>query len=344
VSLIILSKWINKRILPHILFWMFYVLFFGSIYGKYGNDFKGYMLESLFMLPFVMLATYLTLYLILPHYFKKRNLLFTLFAVIAVLFVTTLGERIFLRKFNSLEITFDTMFTLSYVYILLETNFMVASAVAIKIAKKWIEQQNEKHEIERRNLETELNLLKAQLHPHFLFNTMNNLYALSMEKSAKTSEGIAKISNLLRSVLYECNDAEINLKKEIQLIENYIDLERMRYGDRLKLKFEITGNVYEKKIAPMLLFTFIENCFKHGSSDDPNNPFIEILLSVSGNEIHFFAKNSKPTGKNQSKNVNGGGIGLNNVKKRLEIIYKDNYELRIRDLEHIYEVDLIINK
>jgi sensor histidine kinase YesM len=279
------------------------------------------------MLPFVMLATYVTIYLILPHYLKKRNLLFTLYAVISVLFVTTLGERIFLRKFNSLEITFDTMFTLSYVYILLETNFMVASAVAIKIAKKWIEQQNEKHEIEKRNLETELNLLKAQLHPHFLFNTMNNLYALSMEKSAKTSEGIAKISNLLRSVLYECNDAEITLEKEIQLIENYIDLERMRYGDRLKLKFEITGNIYDKKIAPMLLFTFIE-----------------ILLSVSSNEIHFFARNSKPIKKKQSKNVKDGGIGLNNVKKRLEIIYKDNYELQIRDLEHTFEVDLIMTK
>jgi len=344
VTLVFPTKWINRRLLLHILFWSFYVLFFGSIYGKYGNDFKGYMLESLFMLPFVMLATYVTIYFILPYYLKRRNLLLAFIYVILVLFVTTLGERIFLRKFNSLDITFDTLFSLSYVYILLETNFIVATAVAIKIVKKWFEQQQEKHEMEKRNLETELNLLKAQLHPHFLFNTMNNLYALSLEKSSKTSEGIAKISDLLRSVLYECNEAEITLEKEVKLIENYIDLECMRYGNRLKLQFRIDGNIKKMRIAPMLLFTFIENCFKHGSSNDPDNPFINIDLKVVKNEITFFAENSKPLQEKPILKDKEDGIGLNNVKKRLELIYKDNYDLKIQDLQHSFKVQLCIKK
>ena len=296
------------------------------------------------MLPFVMLATYITIYAILPYYLKKRNLLFTVFAVIVVLFITTLGERIFLRKLNSLDITLDTLISLSYVYLLLETNFIVASAVAIKIVKKWFDQQQEKHEMEKRNLKTELNLLKAQLHPHFLFNTMNNLYALSLEQSSKTSEGIAKISNLLRSVLYECDDAEITLEKEIKLIENYIDLEKMRYGSRLKLEFEVSGAVDKMKIAPMLLFTFIENCFKHGSSNDSENPFVKIYLNVNENEIEFFAENSKPSQKLKAIGSDGGGIGLKNVKKRLEIIYEDNYDLKIQDLEHTFVVCLTISK
>ena len=296
------------------------------------------------MMPFVLAATYTTIYAILPYYLKKRNLVLSVIAVILVLFVTTLGERIFLRKLNSLQITLDTMFTLSYVYLLLETNFIVATAVAIKIAKKWFEQQEEKHEMEKRNLETELSLLKSQLHPHFLFNTMNNLYALSLEESSKTSEGIAKIANLLRSVLYECNDTEITLDKEIKLIENYIDLEQMRYDNRLSLDFNITGQVEKKEIAPMLLFTFVENCFKHGSSNDPDNPFIKINITVTENEIVFFAENSKPElNKNVNKNTDGG-IGLKNVKKRLEIIYGENYDLKIQDDKLLFVVYLTIYK
>ena len=296
------------------------------------------------MLPFVMLATYTTIYLLLPYYLKKRNLFFAVLAGILILFVSTLGERIFLRKLNSLDITLNTLFTLSYVYLLLETNFIVASAVAIKIVKKWFDQQQEKHEMEKRNLKTELNLLKAQLHPHFLFNTMNNLYALSLEKSSKTSEGIAKVSNLLRSVLYDCDAAEVKLNKEINLIENYIDLERMRYGKRLNLEFKVSGPVDTVKIAPMVLFTFIENCFKHGSSNDPENPFIKINLKVINGNIEFHTINSKPISILKKENSQSGGIGLNNVKKRLEIIYGEKSELKIIDTKNTFTVYLSIRK
>ncbi len=339
-----IDNWLSKRLFLHILFWLFYVLFFGSIYGKYGNDFQWYLLESICMMPFVMAATYTTIYAILPYYLKKRNLVLSAIAVILVLFVTTIGERIFLRKLNYLQITLDTMFTLSYVYLLLETNFIVATAVAIKIVKKWIGQQEEKHEMEKRSLKTELNLLKAQLHPHFLFNTMNNLYALSLEESSKTSEGIAKIASLLRSVLYECNDTEINLDKEIKLIKNYIDLEQMRYDNRLALEFNISGQVEKTKIAPMLFFTFVENCFKHGSSNDTGNPFIKINITVTENEIVFFAENSKPELKKNVTKNRIGGIGLKNVKKRLEIIYGKNYDLKIQDNKLLFVVLLTIYK
>jgi len=294
------------------------------------------------MLPFVMFATYITIYVLLPHYLKKRNLFVIVSAIIIVLFFSTLGERIFLRKLNSLEITFDTLFTLSYIYLLLETNFIVASAVAIKIAKKWFEQQGEKHDMEKRNLETELNLLKSQLHPHFLFNTMNNLYALSLEKSTKTSEGIVKISKLLHTVLYECNDAEITLEKEVKMIENYIDLERMRYSKNFKIEFNVDGPLAKIRIAPMVLFTFIENCFKHCGSIEPENSFIKIDLNVTNEAIDFFAENSKLNSLKNKNQTESGGIGLANVKKRLEIIYGENYNLNIKNKENSFEVNLRI--
>ena len=173
---------------------------------------------------------------------------------------------------------------------------------------------------------------------------MNNLYALSLEKSTKTSEGIAKISDLLRSVLYECNEAEIHLDKEIKLIQNYIDLEKMRYGNRLNLEFEVKGNVNKKKIAPMLLFTFIENCFKHGSSSDPENPYIKIFLNVEDDDIAFYAENSKPSKEIDTAKTNDNGIGLINVQKRLDIIYNNRYKLKIQNLDDKFIVCLNISK
>lgn len=339
-----ISGWLNKRLVSHFLFWLFYVLFFGSIYGKYGNDYRWYFLESLCMLPFIMLATYVTIYAILPFYLKRKKLLITVLLIIALLFFVTLGERIFLRLLNSLPVTTDSVFGVTFLYLLLETNFMVAIAFAVKIVKKWFEQQKEKHEMEKRNLQTELNLLKTQLHPHFLFNTMNNLYALSLEKSAKTSEGIAKISELLRSVLYECNESEIPLEKEIRLIGNFIDLEKLRYGNRLRLEFNVTGDVGQMKIAPMLLFTFVENCFKHGSRNDPENPYIKIHLSVSGNEIGFTAENSVPNPVYKPTKNAEGGIGLVNVKKRLDIIYGGHYDLKINEEKTKFTVWLTIRR
>ncbi len=336
------GKHFNKRFLLHILFWLFYVLFFGSIYGKYGNDYKWYLFESLCMLPFVMIATYCTIYGLLPFYLNKRNLPLTVIFIVLLIFSVTLGERIFLRKINQLPITFDTLFGVTFLYLMLETNFIVAIALAIKIVKKWKVEQEKKFEMEKLNLQTELNLLKAQLHPHFLFNTMNNLYALSLEESAKTSEGIAKISDLLRSVLYECNEVEIALVKEIKLIENYIDLEKMRYGNRLKLNFDVNGPINDLRIAPMLLFTFVENCFKHGSSKDTGNPWINIKISASENELLFFAENSKPGFVQKRKEIEG--IGLKNVKKRLEIIYAERHSLNIAELQNKFSVNLSIYK
>lgn len=341
MNLKVIDKAIHKRLILHVLFWLFYVLFFGSIYGKYGNDYKWYFLESLCMLPFIMIATYTTIYGILPFYLKKRKLLLSVFLLVLLQFFVTLGERIFLRKLNSLPVTLDSLFGITFLYLMLETNFMVAIAFAVKIVKKWIEQQKEKLEMEKRNLQTELNLLKAQLHPHFLFNTMNNLYALSLEKSSKTSEGIAKISSLLRSVLYECNEIEIDLSKEITLIKNYIDLEKMRYGTRLNLKFEQTGSINEKKIAPMMLFTFVENSFKHGSRNDADSPFIFINLKTSSDKIEFEIENSIP-GNHRTRKRKEGGIGLQNVQKRLDIIYHGKYQLDISNEKTIFKVRLII--
>lgn len=334
---------LTKRVLTHVLFWLFYVLFFGSIYGKYGNDYTWYLLESLCMLPFIMAASYITIYLFLPFYLRRKNLALTIFLQVILLFLATLGERIALKKLNGLPINFDTVFGVTFLYLVLETNFMVAIAFAIKIVKKWFIQQQEKHEVEKRNLTNELKLLKTQLHPHFLFNTMNNLYALSLEESSKTSAGIAKISELLRSVLYDCNDPEIDLEKEVSLIENFIELEKMRYDKKLDISLLIDGEISGHKIAPMILFTFVENCFKHGLRQKNGSPFVNIELSTSKHIISFITENSISNKLKVTKRKTGG-IGLKNVKKRLDLIYADRYSLKINKEENKFRVKLEIKK
>jgi two-component system, LytTR family, sensor kinase len=333
----------QQRIGAHFLFWTIYILFFGSIYGKYGHNFQWYFIESLCMLPFVMAATYTTVYAILPFYLRTRKLVVTVLMVVSVLFLATLGERLFLRFINGLPLTADTILGVNFLYLFLETNFMVAIAFAIKIVKKWFEQQEEKHQMEKQNLEKELGMLKAQLQPHFLFNSMNNLYSLSLGKSAKTSEGIAQMAELLQAVLYECNDSEIPLPKEIRLIENYIELERLRYGEMLDLKFKVTGDSSGWKIPPMLLFTFVENCFKHGKPHNGDNFFIELYLDVSANRMQFIAKNSI-NGNKRGINSGAGGVGLENARKRLDIIYPDKFRLDTSSNDKIWTIFLEIER
>lgn len=315
------------------------MLFFGSVYGKYGQNFQWYFIESLCMLPFVMAATYTTVYAILPFYLKTRKLVLTVLLVVAVLMLATLGERVFLRLINGLPVTSDSVLGVTFLYLFLETNFMVAIAFAIKIVKKWFEQQTEKHEMEKQNLKKELHLLKAQLQPHFLFNTMNNLYSLSVSESAKTTEGIAQMASLLQAVLYECNESEIPVEQEVKLVENYVELERLRYGSDLNLSFNISGPVEKWKIAPMLLFTFVENCFKHGGRQKNGEFEIEIILNVSNEKLFFQTKNSLPAQKKVSeKSI--GGVGVRNAKKRLEILYKNRYQLAIKENAQTWKVSL----
>lgn len=287
-----------------------------------------------------MLATYTTIYGILPFYLRTQKLISTLVAVMFLQIFITLGERVSLRLVNHLPVNSETLFGITFIYLLLETNFMVGIAFVIRIYKIWFAEQEIRHNAEKKNLENEMNLLRAQLNPHFLFNTMNNLYALSLEDTPKTTEGIAKISDLLRAVLYECNEREIMLDKEIELIRNYIDLERMRYGARLKLDFIVEGATCNLKIAPMVLFTFVENCFKHGSSKDPGEPFIHIEIKVDEKQMVFRAKNGTILFDSGDEKKRAGGIGLNNVKKRLEILYPGKYELNFGSDNCCFEVYL----
>ncbi len=341
---------LNLKVFLHILFWGVFVVA-GSFISGYEENFpyRFYLINFLINTPVYVLFTYFTVYVLIYRYLlKKRYLvLFLIFplslAVFSILKIVVnkfVFYKFFIPSFLHPEqwISNDLLF-INAVWLLVPTVVFIA----IKFYKDWVNSIAEKSEIEKRKLESELQLLKAQLNPHFLFNTLNNLYVLALQKSEKTPEIIAKISDLFHYILYECNAFKVPIEKELKLIENYIELEQIRYNDRLnlQLKKEVENENY--LIMPMMLFTFVENCFKHGSSKDPDKSWINLKINQKGNSLSFIAENSLPL-NGQSKKSNKQGVGLANINKRLDLMYAGNYKLNIKNNKSSYSVQLeIIN-
>ena len=213
-------------------------------------------------------------------------------------------------------------------------------AILIKLLKYSFERQNLHLQLLQEKTTAELEMLRSQINPHFLFNTLNNLYTLSLKKSDQTPEVVLKLSEMLDYLLYECRENKVYLKKEILLIKNYLYLQKIRYGKRLKTRLNIEGNPSDQKIAPMLLLPFIENSFKHGIGKQRNSAWIDINLHVHQNSIDFSVINSQSDTSLEKNSTTSGGIGLMNVKKRLELMYLHKYKLDILNNENDFSVCL----
>jgi LytS/YehU family sensor histidine kinase len=212
------------------------------------------------------------------------------------------------------------------------------------LSKSWIDLADSKKELaekEKELIQNELKALKAQVNPHFLFNSLNSIYSLSLHKSNHTPEVILKLSNVLRYMIYESNEQDVELQKEIDFIKNYIDLQKLRTKKPDTVKLHIDGDIKDQKIAPLILIVFIENAFKHGVKGDTVNQFIHIDIHVTDSEIHFVSENNLGQ-VDETENNDYKGLGLENVKRRLELLYHDNYELNLSSTLESYIVDLKI--
>ena len=215
---------------------------------------------------------------------------------------------------------------------------VVVAGFAYRLLLLWFQQEKLRKDLENQKLQAELSFLKMQVNPHFLFNALNNIYSLSvMEKSKKTGDSIMKLSELMRYVLYEKEDAEnkVSLNKEIRHINSFIDLEKLRHPGDINVNFSIEGETDDKRVAPLLLFPLIENSFKHGILTDPNKP-VNIQLKVSDEQLGFSIENFNSGYLKDDV----GGIGLANVKKRLELLYDSQYSLDIKKTEDKFLVNL----
>lgn len=322
---------IIKRVLFHIAFWFSYLLF-ETFISSYNS--QKYMLQfqlHLYYLPIKILATYLNIYYIIPNafktgkYFKYIGLFLLSFIIAGIL------QRINI-KYVVIPIyqpdLFDryTLISISTFTRIWSEYYIVIIASAIKILKNWYESQKNEQLLIKDKLESELNFLKGQIHPHFLFNTLNNLYVLTKKKSDIAPDIVLKLSDILSYILYECNTDKIALSKEIEIIKAIIELEKLRHGDELIITQEFDHKISNNRfIPPLLLLPLLENAFKHGINNHIDKKFISIKTYYD-NYFYFEISNSfeEPTSNSETS-----GIGLKNLKRRLELIYKSDYSLEI---------------
>lgn len=210
-------------------------------------------------------------------------------------------------------------------------------AAAIKLMKHWYVQGQKNLELQKENVEAQLQVLKAQVHPHFLFNTLNNIYSFTQNTSGEASKMVVGLSDMLRYMLYEGSKPKVPLSKELKMIDEYIELEQVRYGNELEFHVSFPHNAKQFLIAPLLLLPFVENCFKHGISHMLDNPWLNLDITIDGNEMNVKLINSKPSNKKLHRSP---GIGLDNARKRLQLLYPDKHELTIKEEEDIFIVHL----
>lgn len=229
-------------------------------------------------------------------------------------------------------------FFMSVVFMMKGVLAITSNGLVIKFAKYWYLKEQRALQLQKENTESQLRLLIAQVHPHFLFNTLNNIYSKTQIESPDGSKMIMGLSDMLRYILYEGQKPLVPLKQELMMITAYIGLEKIRYGNKLDVHVLTPDKMDDIYIAPLLLLPFVENCFKHGTSNMLQNPWINLTLELKDTTLIMKLMNGKATSK---ENGSGKpGIGMGNVRQRLELLYKDNYELQVRGDEEVFVVDL----
>ncbi|MBK8955693.1 MAG: histidine kinase [Saprospiraceae bacterium] len=293
---------------------------------------------------FYVIAINVNLYVLIPGFMFRQSILPYLSLLLGVSLLLTPFAWMFnmwmVSDYPDMEARWLTLPQFHFI------NLIVLSALSslIRVPMDWLKMQSEKKELITRTVETELQSLKNQINPHFLFNTLNNLYALALKKSDQAPEVVLKLSDMMRYMLYECNERMVQIEQEIRYIRNYIELEKLRYSAESQIILEVDEQLAKYKIAPLLLIPFVENSFKHGMQTSLDQAFIRIRAKLEGNDLHFTVHNSKPqTTPEQAKPKPIGGVGLVNARRRLELIYPMRYKLSIQDTPESFKVELQID-
>ena len=336
----------NYTWLRHLLFWLIYVIVFSTWAGfDVVVNFREGTETTLVFMPANLIYAYGIIYWLVPKILIKEKyfeflVMFCLWMLAGLVmnFLTRYYILLPLRKGRP-----NLSFNYAYKEIFAFGSFIVMNTIGmfggfIKFFKLWNTELQQKQFAEKEKINAELELLKAQLHPHFLFNTLNNLYSLVYEKSDRAPKMLMRLSGLLSYVLYECKADEVLLSKEISIIKDYVSLEKERYGDRLDVSLNFSGDIDNKMLAPMLFQPFIENAFKHGTSEQLGKVWMSIDLSVKENQLYFKIINS--CDNNATAILEKHGVGIENVKKRLELLYPENFQLQNGVENDVYIVSL----
>lgn len=341
----------QKRVVLHISFWLGYLLL--KTFQNVGADPGSFALPSLKILFTAQLAllivkvpmVYALFYIFNKYLAKQWNIINTVLATL-ILFLVSLAAFIPVKQFIVLQGIYNLHVPLSasfnFVSILsslLILFFVCSIALAIKLVRSNMRQKEVAQEMIKKKLETELQFLKAQTNPHFLFNTLNNIYALARKRSETTADVVMKLSKLLRFMLYESQKETIHIADEIHVLDDYIELEKIRYNERLKINFTRVIDNELQDIAPLILLPFVENAFKHGASESRFSSYIDINLQLQQGQLYFMCENSKAA---ETAGTDTDKIGLGNIRRQLELIYPE-HSLDITNENNYFKVLLKLN-
>jgi two-component system LytT family sensor kinase len=330
----------NWQIFWHVVFWVSIVSYFVLMAHNNGKI----SLEGIIVLfvgyGFINIGLfYLNFLYLIPKFLDKKKYKFYAVALLITVVIVALGKYGLALPFKQYVLSHDKgkleSFGSYFIGAILINIFFLFLSAGLKFGVDWFLNERVQRDLENQRLSAELAFLKSQINPHFLFNSLNSIYSLAYQKSDTTPEAILKLSEIMRYMLYESNDNKVDLAKELQYLQNYIDLQKIRFGNKAFVDFKINGEVGSQKIVPLLLIAFIENAFKHGVANDPSSP-IRLLINMDNTQLHFYMENKKHSLNRDPE----GGIGLNNVKRRLDLLYPGKYSLTIQDETNTYTCEL----
>jgi two-component system LytT family sensor kinase len=339
-----LHRIINNRVFQHLLYWIVYVCFFGFIWGTYDYDFRKTFSIELVSLPAKVLFVYFIIYFLMPAYlFKGRRwqfcLLFFLSLLVASVMLRVLDNYVVIDFFLPHWIKSPLLNPITLLSATLKLMAVLTIPAMVNLMNNFSRIQRRQQELEKEKLEADLNFLKNQIHPHFLFNSLNSLYSLMLKKSDDAIDFFLQLSALLRYLLYESNTQRNELQKEVDFVKSYLELERVRFGSSANIVVRERGEFANKYIAPMLIIPFVENSVKHSTGEYGKKT--EIMVEMAVEQDYFILQVSNNIAIKME--VEGTkGIGLQNVRKRLDILYENNYHLDINESPNQFTVLLKI--
>lgn len=341
-----------QKFYRHIAFWIASCLPFilMGVIGLYTKHYWGGVgaflagqLERLPKLAVDIAFTYVVVYRFLPQYYRTKKLSVLIWKSLALAFIAFIAKAVIWYSQVHLFYKEPERLYLNFWFVI--TDFfndgpLMRCVIFLfcKMLKNYYQKSEEKIAILRENATAELQLLKAQVHPHFLFNTLNNIYSFSLQRSPLAASLVEKLSDTLRYMITECEASLVPLGKELKMLKDYIGLESVRYGSRLEVTIQVKGEPEGKMIAPLLLIPLVENSFKHGTSQMLEQPWISLTINIHDTFLEFRLINSKPVRKGPQEKRNG--IGLGNVRKRINLLYPSQHSFNVKSSLETYEVSL----
>ncbi len=339
-----INSYAKFKISTHFLFWFCSIVFAISAFYV-ASDHKLVLNSDLFLRALIpnigfAFAVYINLYLLIPKFLKNKNYIFYTFWLIILLTLSAILIQLifaYLLKTRSFADQFRNMFSSHFFTAL----FYVGVTSLFKFVKDWIQLQEIKlkiTQIEREKLEAELNTLKSQLNPHFLFNSLNNIYSLALINSPRTPEIILKLSDLMRHVLYESRENFIPVKDELNFLSNFIELQKIRLNNEIEIQYSIEGDIPDAKVIPLIFEPFIDNAFKHGLRNPAPSPYIHVSIYFQRDTMRFKLENNFDCTK-LNKTSKSSGIGLKNIERRLEFLYSPGaYKYEVIRTENTFTI------